>query len=311
MKVVVSLVLAAVLAQGAPGAHAASPVEGQDYFRVNPAVPTADASKIVVTEFFSYQCPHCYAFAQSWSAWTASLPKDVKADRAAVAIGHAAWVAPARAFYALSALKVVPRIDDAFFAAIHRERKRLTDEDGIADWAAGQGRAMLRLDYSGHGQSSGAFEAGTIGSWAADARAGLAVLPEREPGEADLGQGEGVAGRNQPSMLVDEPDRNAEAARDRAEASPGFVVRLVVLRAAGHRKPKRIRSKFRNRLEVVHDAVVDLACVYDALDRRQRVRRDQDRVRAALPREGSRPALEQPVRTALAKIEHWLYNSGD
>jgi pimeloyl-ACP methyl ester carboxylesterase len=41
----------------------------------------------------------------------------------------------------------------------------------LRDWAASQGRAMLRLDYSGHGQSTGAFEAGTIGSWTEDARA--------------------------------------------------------------------------------------------------------------------------------------------
>jgi pimeloyl-ACP methyl ester carboxylesterase len=41
----------------------------------------------------------------------------------------------------------------------------------LRDWAAGQGRAMLRLDYSGHGSSTGAFENGTIGAWANDARA--------------------------------------------------------------------------------------------------------------------------------------------
>lgn len=36
-----------------------------------------------------------------------------------------------------------------------------------------QGRACLRFDYSGHGQSAGAFEDGTIGQWRDDA---LAVL---------------------------------------------------------------------------------------------------------------------------------------
>jgi pimeloyl-ACP methyl ester carboxylesterase len=41
----------------------------------------------------------------------------------------------------------------------------------LRDWAARQGRAMLRLDYSGHGSSAGAFEDGTIGAWASDARA--------------------------------------------------------------------------------------------------------------------------------------------
>jgi pimeloyl-ACP methyl ester carboxylesterase len=41
----------------------------------------------------------------------------------------------------------------------------------LRDWAAGQGRAMLRLDYSGHGESGGDFNHGTIGRWTADARA--------------------------------------------------------------------------------------------------------------------------------------------
>ena len=39
---------------------AAEPVEGKDYFKVEPPLPPADPAKVVVTEFFSYQCPHCY-----------------------------------------------------------------------------------------------------------------------------------------------------------------------------------------------------------------------------------------------------------
>ncbi|WP_375228724.1 alpha/beta fold hydrolase [Roseobacter sp. S98] len=35
-------------------------------------------------------------------------------------------------------------------------------------WARAQGRAFLRFDYSGHGQSSGTFEEGCIGDWAED-----------------------------------------------------------------------------------------------------------------------------------------------
>jgi pimeloyl-ACP methyl ester carboxylesterase len=46
----------------------------------------------------------------------------------------------------------------------------------LEDWARGQGRAFLRFDYSGHGQSSGRFEEGAIGDWAADAKAVLARL---------------------------------------------------------------------------------------------------------------------------------------
>lgn len=36
-------------------------------------------------------------------------------------------------------------------------------------WATGKGRAYLRLDYQGHGESSGRFEDGSIGIWAQDA----------------------------------------------------------------------------------------------------------------------------------------------
>ncbi len=45
-------------------------------------------------------------------------------------------------------------------------------------WARARGQAFLRFDYSGHGASSGQFEDGTIGQWAADALAVLDRLTE-------------------------------------------------------------------------------------------------------------------------------------
>ena len=46
----------------------------------------------------------------------------------------------------------------------------------LEDWARAAGRAFLRFDYSGHGQSSGDFEDGAIGDWAADAMAAIGAL---------------------------------------------------------------------------------------------------------------------------------------
>ena len=43
----------------------------------------------------------------------------------------------------------------------------------LADWAQEQGRAYLRFDYSGHGQSSGKFQDGAIGDWLEDAKLAL------------------------------------------------------------------------------------------------------------------------------------------
>ncbi|MFP4274264.1 MAG: alpha/beta fold hydrolase [Paracoccaceae bacterium] len=48
----------------------------------------------------------------------------------------------------------------------------------LQHWAERTGRAFLRFDYSGHGQSAGAFTDGTIGDWAEDAMAVLDALSE-------------------------------------------------------------------------------------------------------------------------------------
>ncbi len=46
----------------------------------------------------------------------------------------------------------------------------------LEDWARREGRAFLRFDYSGHGESSGQFTEGCIGDWAEDTRAAVAAL---------------------------------------------------------------------------------------------------------------------------------------
>ena len=46
-----------------------------------------------------------------------------------------------------------------------------TKAAALADWAAQAGRACVRFDYSGHGESEGTFTDGTIGRWLADSLA--------------------------------------------------------------------------------------------------------------------------------------------
>lgn len=58
-----------------------------------------------------------------------------------------------------------------------------TKAQHLADWARAQGRAFLRLDYSGHGQSGGDFLDGSIGDWFEDA---LAVIAARAEGKQVL-----------------------------------------------------------------------------------------------------------------------------
>ena len=59
----------------------------------------------------------------------------------------------------------------------------LSDKEGtkaqyLEKWAQRRGRAFLRFDYSGHGQSSGEFRDGCVGDWAEDAAAIISALTE-------------------------------------------------------------------------------------------------------------------------------------
>jgi pimeloyl-ACP methyl ester carboxylesterase len=76
-------------------------------------------------------------------------------------------------------------------------------------WARESGRGLLRFDYYGHGQSSGDFEAGTIGRWREDA---LAVIDELTAGPQVL-VGSSMGGWI--SLL---------AARERAERLAGMLL---------------------------------------------------------------------------------------
>lgn len=63
-----------------------------------------------------------------------------------------------------------------------------SDMDGskalaLRDFCINRGHAILRLDYSGHGASGGAFEDGSIGQWTQDARA---VIEHRVDGRMIL-----------------------------------------------------------------------------------------------------------------------------
>lgn len=52
-----------------------------------------------------------------------------------------------------------------------RSDMRATKAEALDAWAERSGRAFLRFDYSGHGESDGRFEDGTISDWLSDALA--------------------------------------------------------------------------------------------------------------------------------------------
>jgi len=55
-----------------------------------------------------------------------------------------------------------------FWLGGYKSDMKGTKAVALADWAGQAGRACVRFDYSGHGESGGAFTDGSIGRWLAD-----------------------------------------------------------------------------------------------------------------------------------------------
>ena len=145
LKALLSVLAAALVG----AATAAEPVAGRDYVPVTPALPAADPQKIVVLDFFSYACPHCFAFAPSLKAWESKLPSDVVLERVAISVGRQAWALPAQLYYTLRSMGKDKELDAAVFNALHVEHVALTSEDRAADWAAAHGldRAAFKSTF--------------------------------------------------------------------------------------------------------------------------------------------------------------------
>jgi len=137
MRYVAAMVLVAVLGtMSAACSRAAELKEGQDYSVIesSPGGPIDTSAKIAVTEFFSYQCPHCFAFSKPLRDWSSKLSADVQFERESVSIGHESWIPIARTYYALRASGKLDALDEKIFSAIHEQGVRLDDVAYIMGW---------------------------------------------------------------------------------------------------------------------------------------------------------------------------------
>ena len=87
-------------------------------------------------------------------------------------------------------------------------------------WAAEHGRACIRFDYSGHGESGGAFIDGTIGRWLEEAIAVFEQVRPRPAGRDRLidGRLDGAAADARPRRPRCEGGFPGRAGADRAGA---------------------------------------------------------------------------------------------
>ena len=119
-------------------ALALQPKEGADYDLIKPAPPVGSGDEVEVIEFFMYTCPHCNNLDPSLQEWRKKLPENVKFHHMPAMFGGVANL-HARAFFALETMGESERVHQAFFDAIHKQKKRLRSQKEIEEFLAGQG----------------------------------------------------------------------------------------------------------------------------------------------------------------------------
>ena len=112
---------------------------GRDYALIDPAQPTDTPTKIEVTEFFSYACPHCADLEPYIVKWAAKLPADVVLKRVPVGFNNPFYQLMARFYYTLEAIGKGKQLDAAVFSAIHEKGLKLIDDKSLMDWVTAQG----------------------------------------------------------------------------------------------------------------------------------------------------------------------------
>jgi thiol:disulfide interchange protein DsbA len=123
---------------GLAGAQGQKIEEGFDYRILPNAQPLENKGKVEVIEFFWYGCPHCYDFEPELSAWIKRQPKDVVFKRVPVAFRDD-FMPHSQLFYALESMGKGDAFNEKVMYAMHKENKRLLNENEIADWVASQG----------------------------------------------------------------------------------------------------------------------------------------------------------------------------
>src|SRR5690242_15148667 len=105
------LVMAGCQAQdsAAPAAAKKQWEAGKDYALISPPVPT-NSDKVVVTEVFSYACPHCAHYQPYAEELKAKLPAGAQFELLP-AVFQPAWEPFARAFYTAKSLGLVDKTD--------------------------------------------------------------------------------------------------------------------------------------------------------------------------------------------------------
>jgi thiol:disulfide interchange protein DsbA len=107
-------------------------VEGEHFFILSEKINDIemDDSKLNVTKFFWYGCPHCASLEPFTSSWSSNNKEDVNMNYVHPALGDG-WSAHARIYYALEASNLV-KYHESVMRGAKENSARFTDPDVVA-----------------------------------------------------------------------------------------------------------------------------------------------------------------------------------
>ena len=122
----------------------------EGYTLISPPQPTQTGDKIEVVEVFWYACPHCYDFEPYLEKWLKTKPDDVE-FRLMPGIFRKSWIPHAKAYFTAKKLGILDTIHTALFDAIHKEKRKIFDDDSLKDFFVEKGvdgKEFSRIYYS-------------------------------------------------------------------------------------------------------------------------------------------------------------------
>ena len=112
--------------------------EDVNFFPLLVEQPVRTGDRIEVLEIFWYGCPHCYALEPYLKKWLKNKPELVEFVQLPAVLNRS-WEFDARVFYTFVALGLIDELHEAYFDAIHKDRKRMKNVEQVASWTQEQG----------------------------------------------------------------------------------------------------------------------------------------------------------------------------
>ncbi|NML63241.1 thiol:disulfide interchange protein DsbA/DsbL [Massilia sp. RP-1-19] len=136
-------------------ASPANPANGVEYLTLPEVQNTDSGSKVEVTEFFDYACPHCHAFEPVLAEWVKKQGASIVFKRVHITRGQGV-LPQQRLYYTLESLGLVEQYHAKVFHAMHVQRQRFASDEAVFAWAekAGIDRAKFIDAYRSFGMEA-------------------------------------------------------------------------------------------------------------------------------------------------------------